>query len=194
MSTLRRFSNPLSLTACDTNFLAGARNSIDFAAYTLTEPLIIATLAAAAQRGVAIRLYLDRSEVEAEARHDATGSHLPIHPLLTQAGIQVLVKRSLILMHLKAYCIDHTTLRTGSANFSPIGETQEDNELCIDTDPVSVKAFQDKFDSMWARPDNLTVAAAISLNRAAGVVPAPSVAARRADPEFPGIAVKNAAL
>lgn len=165
------YSNPQSLIPADVTYLRTAQKSIDLAAYTLTEPTLIAELVAAAQRGVAIRLYLDRSELCSEAHHDDTGIKLPIHPLLIQPQVTAKVKHSLILMHLKAYCVDSTTVRTGSANFSPLGETQQDNEATWTDDAEDLQKFRDKFDAMWNRTDNLTVLQAIDLNRITGVVP-----------------------
>ena len=49
-------------------------------------------------------------------------------------------------MHLKAYSIDGTLLRTGSANFSPSGLKQQDNDLIILRDPVAAAKFEERFD------------------------------------------------
>lgn len=170
MSVFRLYTNPASAVAHDVATIGAASKSIDFAAYTLTEPATIQALVAAASRGVTIRLYMDRSEITAEAKHDDTGVHLPIHPLLTHQGVTVRVKHSIILMHLKSYCVDGATVRNGSANWSPLGECEQDNEASWDDDPVQVDEFQTKFESMWARTDNLTVAQAIDLNSAQGVI------------------------
>lgn len=167
----REYTNPVSAIHRDVTVIAGATKSIDFAAYTLTEPTIIAALTSAASRGIAIRLYLDRSELCAEAHHDDTGIKLPIHPLLMQPTVTAKVKHSIILMHLKSYNVDGTLTRSGSANFSPLGETAQDNEASWSSDPADGLLFAQKFEQMWNRPDNLTVAQAIDLNRTTGVVP-----------------------
>ena len=65
-------------------------------------------------------------------------------------------------MHLKSYLVDGTTLRDGSANFSPLGEGEQDNSLLLTDDANTVALFQSKFTLMWNRADNLSPAQAIS--------------------------------
>ena len=156
-----QYSNPANLIPADTLTLGSATKTIDFAAYSLTEPTVIQTLVSRAQAGVQIRIYLDRSEVEAEARGNPAMPTCPLSRLFNLPGVTIKVKESMILMHLKSYAVDGTTLRTGSANFSPLGETEQDNDQIISDDPAHLTAFQAKFNAMWNRPDNLSVAAAI---------------------------------
>lgn len=169
MLSSRLYTNPATAIPLDVVRINAASRTIDIAAYTLTETTVIGALCAAAARSVAIRLYLDRSEIEAEARHDDTGTRLPIHPLLTQPSVRALVKRSIVLMHLKSYCIDGLILRSGSANWSPLGETEQDNEASWEDDPAKIELFQAKFEAMWNRPDNLSIQQAIDLNREQGI-------------------------
>jgi phosphatidylserine/phosphatidylglycerophosphate/cardiolipin synthase-like enzyme len=132
------------------------------AAYALVDSEIIAAMVARAAAGVAIRLYVDRTELACEARGDAMLSHSPFHGLLNIAAIQIRVKESSILMHLKSYLVDGVTLRDGSANFSPAGEDVQDNSLYMTDDPAACSLFLAKFESMWSRPDNLTVTQAVT--------------------------------
>ncbi len=155
------YTNPGSATALDTAALAAATTTIDFAAYSLTEPSVIAALAARAQAGVKIRLYLDRSELEAEARGNPALPSCPLNRLLNQPNITIRVKASMILMHLKSYAVDGKTLRDGSANFSPLGETEQDNSATFTDDPQTVANFAAKFQAMWERADNMSTTAAI---------------------------------
>lgn len=155
------YSNPASLTATDAAALAAARSTIDFAAYSLTEPSVISALLTRAQAGVKIRLYLDRSEIEAEARGNPAMPTCPLHLLFNQPNIQIKVKASMILMHLKSYVVDGKALRDGSANFSPLGETEQDNSATFTDDAQAVENFATKFSAMWNRPDNLSPTAAI---------------------------------
>jgi phosphatidylserine/phosphatidylglycerophosphate/cardiolipin synthase-like enzyme len=71
-----------------------------------------------------------------------------------QPGIQIRVKGSRELMHLKAYLIDGSLLREGSANWSPSGLKRQDNNAYFTTDPAQVAAFQQVFEQMWTRGDN----------------------------------------
>lgn len=155
-------SNPQTVAPYDVATIALAQTTIDFAAYALVDPEVINALCQAAGRGVKIRLYLDRTELEAEARGDVTMGHMPLRAIVNAAGVQTLVKASSILMHLKSYLIDGSVLRDGSANFSPAGEEQQDNSIILTDNPVLCAAFAAKFASMWARPDNLSTAEAIA--------------------------------
>ncbi|HEX8926715.1 MAG TPA: phospholipase D-like domain-containing protein, partial [Terriglobales bacterium] len=74
-----------------------------------------------------------------------------------QPNIQVRVKRSRELMHLKSYLVDGRELRTGSANWSPTGEKRQDNNAHFTTDPQQVKTYQSAFEQMWQRDDNQRV-------------------------------------
>ena len=161
MSLTTRYTNPANLAAIDASAIAAAAKTIDFAAYSLTEPTVITALLNRAQAGVTIRLYLDRSELEAEARGNPSVPNSPLHELMGVPAISVLVKHSMILMHLKSYLVDGTTLRDGSANFSTLGESQQDNSVTFTDDPAAVALFAAKFESMWVRPDNLSVAQAV---------------------------------
>ncbi len=158
----QHYTNPIDVTAVDVATLTAATATIDVAAYSLTHPAVIAALIARARAGVKIRLYLDRTELEAEARGNPTLSNSPLGPLLTTPGVQVKVKESSILMHLKSYLVDGATLRDGSANFSPLGEGEQDNSLLLTDDTNTVALFQSKFTLMWNRADNLSPAQAIS--------------------------------
>jgi len=165
MAVTRLYTNPENAIPHDVAAIGKAREAIDVAAYTLTEPTMIGALVAAAQRGVSIRLYLDRTEILSEAHHDDTGAKLPIHPMIAMPNVQIRVKRSTILMHLKGYCVDSQVVRLGSANFSPLGETAQDNEASWDDDTTQIKLFELKFDQMWNRTDNLTLQAAVDLTQ-----------------------------
>jgi phosphatidylserine/phosphatidylglycerophosphate/cardiolipin synthase-like enzyme len=80
---------------------------------------------------------------------------------LNQPNITIRVKASMILMHLKSYAVDSKTLRDGSANFSPLGETEQDNSATFTDDPQTVANFAAKFQAMWERADNMSTTAAI---------------------------------
>lgn len=161
MTIQRVYTNPLNSAGLDAQQIASATKTIDFAAYSLTEPLVCNALLQRATAGVRIRLYLDRSEIEAEARGNPGVPLSPLHLLIGQPNIEILVKHSMVLMHLKSYCIDSKLLRDGSANFSPQGEFQEDNSVEWTDDPASIAAFQTKFEAMWARADNQSISAAV---------------------------------
>jgi phosphatidylserine/phosphatidylglycerophosphate/cardiolipin synthase-like enzyme len=161
MTAVVHYSNPANLAPLDAGLISQAQKTLDFAAYSLTHEQVITAIKERAAAGVAVRVYLDRSEVEAEARGNPAMPSCPLSQLFNVAGIEIRVKRSMILMHLKSYCVDCATLRDGSANFSPQGELEQDNSHQTIQDPGQLAAFAAKFEAMWTRPDNLTVAQAV---------------------------------
>jgi phosphatidylserine/phosphatidylglycerophosphate/cardiolipin synthase-like enzyme len=164
-----------NLERIDTDLFARAHSTIDLAAYSLTDYAIAEALIAAAQRGVHIRIYRDATQAAGEAAHaertaanpkrrtsrdpeddvpNDTDSADILQRLINTPHITVRIKHSHILMHLKAYAIDGTYLRTGSANFSPTGEKRQDNDLIVFHNPAAAIHFTQDFDRLWSRPDN----------------------------------------
>jgi phosphatidylserine/phosphatidylglycerophosphate/cardiolipin synthase-like enzyme len=129
------------LDSIDAKLIGGAKRSIDFVSYSLTDGAILDALNAADRRGVAIRIVLDP-----RSRHDFVR--------LSDFSDDVRIKPSGFLMHLKAYAIDGSTLRTGSANLSGSGEREEDNDLIVIREPKAVASFEAHFARLWtaARP------------------------------------------
>jgi len=166
MSNATHYTNPANAAPTDTAQLGIATRTIDFAAYSLTHPQIVTTLLDRATAGVQIRLYLDRSELEAEARGNPALPNSPLAQLLGVPNLYIKVKASMILMHLKSYLVDTRLLRDGSANFSPLGESEQDNSFTFTDDPAAVAAFSAKFADMWNRADNLSVTEAIETSAA----------------------------
>jgi phosphatidylserine/phosphatidylglycerophosphate/cardiolipin synthase-like enzyme len=158
-----------NLEHLDVSLLGQAHSSIDMAAYSLTDFAIIDALLSAAQRGVHIRIYRDLTQNAGEAARarktskrksdeddegeDATTSSV-LNRLTASPNIEVRVKHSRTLMHLKSYAVDGTILRTGSANFSPTGEKRQDNDLVLIHDPTAALKFEADFKEVWNRPDN----------------------------------------
>ena len=83
------FSPEERLDSIDVQLVGDAKQSIDFASYALTDPIIIDALNAAERRGVAIRIVLDPRE-----RHDFVK--------LGDLSDNVRIKRGGPFMHLKA--------------------------------------------------------------------------------------------
>jgi phosphatidylserine/phosphatidylglycerophosphate/cardiolipin synthase-like enzyme len=140
-----------NLESLDTRDIGLAELSIDMAAYVLSDPRIIEALTTAAERGVLIRLYLDRSQF---AEHGPTRGGL-IEALLAHPNVVARVKGEGVLMHLKAYAVDGAVLRTGSGNFSRSGLASQDNDAIFITDPAVVDAFEGNFERIWARAQNI---------------------------------------
>jgi len=124
------------LDAIDAELIGEATSSIDLAAYVLTDWRVINALKIAKERGVAIRIVVDGRE---RLDSDRLG------PLLSD----IRTRQNGPLMHLKAYSVDGTVLRTGSANFSYSGETAQNNELVIIRDPKVARQFDIQFEKIW---------------------------------------------
>ena len=91
-----------NLESLDARAIRRAELSIDMAAYVLSDPRIIEALTDAAERGVLIRLYLDRSQF---TEHGPTRGGL-VEALLAHPNVVARVKGEGVLMHLKAYAVD----------------------------------------------------------------------------------------
>jgi phosphatidylserine/phosphatidylglycerophosphate/cardiolipin synthase-like enzyme len=67
----------------------------------------------------------------------------------------VRIKKRGPLMHLKAYAVDG--VRTRSANLSPSGLKQQDNDLIILRDPPAAARFEARFDQVCAAAEPMRV-------------------------------------
>ena len=130
------FSPEERVDIIDASLIVGAVRSIDFAAYSLTDTVILDALEAADERGVAIRIILDLSQPQDFVR-------------LEDLSNKVQIKRSGRFMRLKAYEIDGELLRTGSENFSVTGQRQQDNDLIVIRNAGAALKFDAHFGRMW---------------------------------------------
>jgi len=133
---LQHYAPLENLEHIDVALIAQARETIDIAAYVLTDRPVIDALIAAKDRGVAVRLILDPSQ-----RHDLAR----LAPLLDAAR----KKRPGPIMHLKSYAIDERILRTGSANFTASGLKQQNNDLLVVEDAAAAARFSAEFERVW---------------------------------------------
>lgn len=140
-----------NLESLDAREIGRAQLSIDMAAYVLSDRQVIEALIAAAERGVVVRLYFDKSQF---VEHGPTRGG-PIEALLAHPNVVARVKGEGVLMHLKAYAVDGEVLRTGSGNFSKSGLASQDNDAIFITDPAVVDAFEANFERIWARAQNV---------------------------------------
>jgi phosphatidylserine/phosphatidylglycerophosphate/cardiolipin synthase-like enzyme len=124
------------LDAIDAALIGSAKQSIDFASYSLTDRVVLDALTAADRCGVVIRIVLDPRE-----HHDFAK--------LGDLADNVRIKRGGPFMHLKAYAIDGEFLRTGSADFSASGEQAQDNDLIVIRNAGAAAKFDAHFETMW---------------------------------------------
>lgn len=151
------FSPDENLERLDLEHLEKAQRSLDIAMYAFTDKYLAEELARLAERGVVIRIYRDREQFEGEQRHAGEHRSQSTSEMLRgMRNVSIRVKPSgrRDLMHLKAYLVDGALLRDGSANWSPAGLKEQDNNVRYTTDPAEIRAFQQAFAEMWARPGN----------------------------------------
>jgi len=138
------------LEQIDVGLIDQAERTIDMAAYVLSDQAVIEALNDAAERGVTIRLYLDKGQF---AQHGPRAGGR-IETLLSSPNVTARVKGRGPLMHLKAYAVDGVKLRTGSGNFSRSGLFAQDNDLVLVDDPAAVSRFERDFDAIFSRAAN----------------------------------------
>jgi phosphatidylserine/phosphatidylglycerophosphate/cardiolipin synthase-like enzyme len=151
------FSPEEDLEAVDVGLIrsAAAGDAINAALYVATDYRVIGALADAAGRGVKVRLYLD-AEQAVKTNWRSNPDH-PMHRLVGRGGEIRIKAVGGTLMHLKGYTVGTRLLRTGSANVSIDGLKRQDNDLIVIRQADAVVAFNQKFEAMWVRLDNVMV-------------------------------------
>ena len=132
--------------------LETATRSVDVAMYSFTDRELAEELVNLARKGVRVRVYRDREQFQQEAQRE----NVTTTSILSAAGIEVRVKGTRDLMHLKSYAIDGRLLRTGSANWSPTGLKRQDNDVLYESSPEVVGRFEAKYEELWAKSTNTT--------------------------------------
>lgn len=139
----QHFSPAENLEAIDVALIDGAGETIDLAAYVLTDLAVIEALDNAAARGVRVRVFRDSDEGERGRIGEAVEK-------LKQDGAEFRYKLpGLPLMHLKAYCADGRLFRFGAANFSASGLKHQNNDLDVVRGPAACVGFEASFERMW---------------------------------------------
>jgi phosphatidylserine/phosphatidylglycerophosphate/cardiolipin synthase-like enzyme len=122
------------------------RNSLDVAMFSFTDRRIEAAMAAAARRGVRVRIVADASQ--ADDRHSEI-------PYLRSAGIKVRLsggyrgQRS--IMHDKFAVFDGRLVETGSFNWTISGEDYNYENAVFLSDPQAVASYENEFERIWSR-------------------------------------------
>lgn len=177
------YSPTENLERYDLALLRSAHRSIDLCGFSFTDEAVGDAIVNAARRGVKVRVYLDRGQSDDElaraAKHDVdarpagrkrdveyadgffdeqevpdASSEALIARLAATPNVEVRIKHSRVLMHLKSYAVDGRTLRSGSANFSASALKHQDNDLVLTRDAAVVRRFEMDFNQIWSRPDN----------------------------------------
>lgn len=141
----QHFSPLENLEQIDVALIDAAGETIDFAAYVLTDVAVIEALDRAALRGVKVRVFRDSGETDRGRPGEALAA-------LEHDGAAIRFKEpGRPLMHLKAYCLDGQTFRFGAANFSASGLKHQNNDLDIRRGPDACAGFRASFEQLWAQ-------------------------------------------
>jgi phosphatidylserine/phosphatidylglycerophosphate/cardiolipin synthase-like enzyme len=119
-----------------------AQGTIDIAMYFFTSRQAAQSLLRAKERGVTIRVVLDKSQKEefySKARY------------LSNKGIPVRYYEGRGLMHNKFAIVDKKILITGSFNWTATAEKQNEENLLILTDNRVVEKYLGRFEYLWHR-------------------------------------------
>lgn len=122
------------------NNIATAEEFISIAMYTFTDVEIAQAILEARDRGIDIRIYLDRSQVKAKYSRSR---------YFVQNNLEVRISSNNYIMHNKFAVIDNEIVITGSYNWTAsAGERNDENLLVIDDNYV-VERYQDQFNNLW---------------------------------------------
>ena len=128
--------------------IRSARASLDVCVFTITDDRIAGALAAAHQRGIALRVISDD-----EKAHDL-GSDVA---LLAQAGVPVATDAGMDHMHHKFALVDGRTLINGSFNWTRSATRGNMENVVVTNEPGLVRAFSAEFERLWKELPPLTL-------------------------------------
>ena len=113
---------------------------INIAMYIFTDKEIALPLINAQKRGVKVRVYLDKSQIE---------SSYSVSRLLVQKGLKVRVSTNNYIMHHKFAVIDNRLVLTGSYNWTFSANNRNDENLMAIDEPEIIEIFENQFVNLW---------------------------------------------
>jgi len=119
---------------------------INIAMYIFTDREIALPLVKAQERGVKVRLYLDKEQVEYQYSQSR---------FLVQKGIKTRVSSNRYIMHHKFAIIDNRILLTGSYNWTFSASNRNDENLMVIDDLELIEIFQNQFVNLWTNKYSL---------------------------------------
>ncbi len=117
-----------------------AEASIKIAMYIFTDREIALPLIKAHERGVKVRLYLDKDQVDYKYSQSR---------FLVQKGIKTRISSNNYIMHHKFAIIDNRMLLTGSYNWTFSANHRNDENLMVIDDPEIIALYQNQFEKLW---------------------------------------------
>ena len=123
-----------------------AQAFINIAMYVFTDKEIALPLIDAQKRGVKVRLYLDKDQVDYKYSQSC---------FLVQKRIKTRVSTNNYIMHHKFAIIDNCLLLTGSYNWTFSANHRNDENLMVIDDPEIIEIFQNQFINLWTNKYSL---------------------------------------
>ena len=117
-----------------------AEKSIDIAMYYFTDRDLANVVIDAHNRGVAVRIYLDKEQKE--AKYSKSG-------YLAKQGLSIRYSNNPYLMHHKFAVIDEELVITGSYNWTAYAGARNNENLLVIRDPPLVSRYEQEFDRLW---------------------------------------------
>jgi phosphatidylserine/phosphatidylglycerophosphate/cardiolipin synthase-like enzyme len=117
-----------------------ANRSVYVAVYSFTRDVLAAALVSAKNRGVEVRVVIERD------RANEQGSE---YQYLSSAGVSVRLDGNSGLMHHKFVVIDGLIVVTGSYNWSTAAEDRNDENIVIIRDGYVAERFRQEFERIW---------------------------------------------
>jgi len=140
-STQTAFSPSPKAIALVQSTIEQAEYSINLAAYSFTSYKIADALIEAKQRGVEVRVLLDKAQGK---------RHYRAIKDLQDAGIPIRINRHYAIMHNKYLIVDDKTVETGSFNYTANAEKHNaENVIVIKNNKKLAEAFMDNWQKLW---------------------------------------------
>lgn len=118
-----------------------ARESIEVAAYSFTSAPIASALVQAYNKGVDVRVVLDKSQRTAKYTS---------YTFLLNHDIPTRINSNYAIMHNKFMVIDGEVLQLGSFNYTKAAEYKNaENVMVIRNEPQAVRAYQLQWGKLW---------------------------------------------
>jgi len=119
---------------------------INISMYIFTDREVAIPLIKACERGVRVRLYLDKDQVDYKYSQSR---------FLVQKGIKTRISTNNYIMHNKFAIIDNRILLTGSYNWTFSANNRNDENLMVIDDPKLIEIFQNQFVNLWTNKYSL---------------------------------------
>lgn len=123
--------------------IAGAKHDIQILAYAFQAPDIMQALVAAKNRGVKVRVVVDKKRNKGKTSKTAMD-------FVTSNGVELRTNDHFHIHHDKVIIVDGTTVETGSFNFAPSAETANSENVVVIRDmPEVAKQYVAHWQSRW---------------------------------------------